>query len=140
MSNKNAIPVLLIATLVVASAFIQTGEALSECAKPCMPVCLNEKGATIPMCETACEDYCKQASGSDPSQGPVARLDSTMAMNHGAMTCHGDVAHRGCLGAAQLSGKDHPLGFFVADWHRDFVVNGKVESQIPDGHGTNLVA
>lgn len=74
MSNKNAIPVLLIATLVVASAFMQTGEALSECAKPCMPVCLNEKGATIPVCETACEEYCIQASGSDPSQGPVGKL------------------------------------------------------------------
>lgn len=32
------------------------------------------------------------------------------------------------------------LGFFVVDWHLDFVVNGNVESQIPVGHGTNLVA
>lgn len=37
--------------------------AVSECAKPCMPVCLKEEGATLPICEIACENYCKQISG-----------------------------------------------------------------------------
>ena len=71
MANKIAIPTLLIAMLVVV-AFAQTGEALTECAKQCMPVCLKEQGATIPVCETACEGYCKQAAaGSDTGGGNV---------------------------------------------------------------------
>ncbi|EXC32934.1 hypothetical protein L484_013049 [Morus notabilis] len=62
MASKITIPALLIATLVVAAAIVETGEALSECAKQCMPVCLKEQGATIPVCETACENYCQQSS------------------------------------------------------------------------------
>ncbi|KAF4381197.1 hypothetical protein F8388_012119 [Cannabis sativa] len=34
-----------------------------------MPVCLAERGATIPMCEIACEDYCRQISGRDSNFG-----------------------------------------------------------------------
>ncbi|GMN51051.1 hypothetical protein TIFTF001_020210 [Ficus carica] len=70
MPNKNTISTLLIMTLLVAAAFVQKGKALSDCAKECMPVCLKEKGATIPVCETACENFCSQAtSGAGPNQG-----------------------------------------------------------------------
>ncbi|PRQ58776.1 hypothetical protein RchiOBHm_Chr1g0362981 [Rosa chinensis] len=39
-------------------------EAVSDCAEPCMPVCLKEEGATLHVCEIACENYCQQISGS----------------------------------------------------------------------------
>ncbi|KAM1819434.1 hypothetical protein ACFX15_001020 [Malus domestica] len=66
MANKtNKIPAIVICVLVVmvCSCIMKGSEALSDCAKPCMPVCMKEEGASIPICEIACENYCKQVSG-----------------------------------------------------------------------------
>ncbi|PON67987.1 Thionin [Trema orientale] len=73
MANRNIkIPAVLIMSVLFIGAFFQTGEALTPCAKECMPVCLKEDGATIPVCETACESYCKQAaSGSGQGGGGI---------------------------------------------------------------------
>ncbi|KMT08014.1 hypothetical protein BVRB_6g144230 [Beta vulgaris subsp. vulgaris] len=38
-------------------------EAISDCAKDCMPNCLRVEGASIPSCETSCEGYCDQKDG-----------------------------------------------------------------------------
>ncbi|KAF4371079.1 hypothetical protein G4B88_020523 [Cannabis sativa] len=65
--NIRALSMMLVVLLV--GAFFQTGEALSDCGKGCMPVCLAERGATIPMCEIACEDYCRQISAEDSNFG-----------------------------------------------------------------------
>ncbi|KAF7811817.1 protein NCA1-like [Senna tora] len=44
--------------------WVGQGEALpTDCGKKCMPVCMNEKGATISVCESACEKYCQQIVG-----------------------------------------------------------------------------
>ena len=63
--KTNKIPAIVICVLVamVCSYSMKGSEALSDCAKPCMPVCLKEEGANIPICEIACENYCKQVSG-----------------------------------------------------------------------------
>lgn len=61
MSKKTVAAILM--TAVVLLAFAATpGEALSECGKHCMPVCLKE-GATISACSKACEEYCRQVDG-----------------------------------------------------------------------------
>ncbi|KAK2968171.1 hypothetical protein RJ640_018264 [Escallonia rubra] len=39
------------------------GEALSNCAKDCMPTCMKVNGATIDACGIACEQYCQHISG-----------------------------------------------------------------------------
>jgi len=59
MPSKKTIAGLLIC-LVIAMASVKKAETLSDCAKQCMPVCLNEKGATIDVCSEACEKYCVQ--------------------------------------------------------------------------------
>ena len=62
------------------------------------------------------------------------------------MTGRGDIAYGGSL-EAQLRDKDYPLGRFlttlglsVMDWHGDLAVGYNVQSQIPVGRYTNLVA
>ncbi|KAL7002574.1 hypothetical protein U1Q18_003726 [Sarracenia purpurea var. burkii] len=64
----------------------------------------------------------------------------------GALTCRGDVAYGGSL-EATLRDKDHPLGrslstfgLSVMDWHGDLAIGGNLQSQIPIGRFTNLVA
>ncbi|MED6219545.1 hypothetical protein PIB30_036705 [Stylosanthes scabra] len=64
----------------------------------------------------------------------------------GAMAGRGDVAYGGSL-EAQLRDKDYPLGrslstlgLSVMDWHGDLAVGCNVQSQIPVGRHTNLVA
>lgn len=64
----------------------------------------------------------------------------------GAMTGRDDVAYGGSL-EAQLRDKNHPLGrslstlgLSVMDWHGDLAVGCNLQSQIPIGRYTNLVA
>ena len=62
------------------------------------------------------------------------------------MAGHDDVAYGGSL-EAQLRDKNHPLGrtlstlvISVMDWHGDLAVGCNLQSQIPIGRYTNLVA
>ncbi|GFS29660.1 multimeric translocon complex in the outer envelope membrane 132 [Actinidia rufa] len=62
------------------------------------------------------------------------------------MTGRSDVAYGGIL-EATLRDKDHPLGrslstfgLSVMDWHGDLAIGGNLQSQIPIGWHTNLVA
>ncbi|XP_019098696.1 PREDICTED: translocase of chloroplast 120, chloroplastic-like, partial [Camelina sativa] len=69
-----------------------------------------------------------------------------MVMSGGAMTSRGDVAYGGSL-EAQLRDKDYPLGRFlttlglsVMDWHGDLAIGGNIQSQVPIGRSSNLIA
>ncbi|KAF5752024.1 translocase of chloroplast [Tripterygium wilfordii] len=69
-----------------------------------------------------------------------------IVMTGGAMTGRGDVAYGGSL-EAQLRDKDYPLGrslstlgLSVMDWHGDQAVRCNIQSQIPVGRSTNLIA
>ncbi|KAF8094174.1 hypothetical protein N665_0368s0013 [Sinapis alba] len=69
-----------------------------------------------------------------------------MVMCGGAMTSRGDVAYGGSL-EAQLRDKDYPLGRFlstlglsVMDWHGDLAIGGNIQSQVPIGRSSNLIA
>ncbi|GLU02761.1 hypothetical protein SLE2022_199990 [Rubroshorea leprosula] len=75
---------------------------------------------------------------------PNKRLQ--VVMTGGAMTSWGDVAYGGSL-EAQLRDKDHPLGrslstlgLSVMDWHGDLALGCNIQSQIPVGRSTNLIA
>lgn len=64
----------------------------------------------------------------------------------GAMTGRGDVAYGGSF-EATLRDKDHPLGrslstlgLSVMDWHGDLAIGGNIQSQIPVGRSSNLIA
>ncbi|KAF5742548.1 hypothetical protein HS088_TW09G00598 [Tripterygium wilfordii] len=54
---------LVIAFVVLVSLYANEGEAVSDCAKQCMPTCMREDGATLHACDPACEKYCEQISG-----------------------------------------------------------------------------
>ncbi|KAI3407245.1 AIG1-type G domain-containing protein [Psidium guajava] len=67
-------------------------------------------------------------------------------MTGGAITSRGDVAYGGSLDAT-LRDKDYPLGrslftlgLSVMDWHGDLAVGGNIQSQLPIGRSTNLIA
>ncbi|KAJ9132720.1 hypothetical protein P3X46_033557 [Hevea brasiliensis] len=69
-----------------------------------------------------------------------------MVLSGGAMTGRGDVAYGGSL-EAQLRDKDYPLGrslstlgLSVMDWHGDLAVGCNIQSQVPIGRSTNLIA
>ncbi|CAN0878826.1 Translocase of chloroplast 132, chloroplastic [Linum grandiflorum] len=69
-----------------------------------------------------------------------------MVVSGGAMAGRGDVAYGGSL-EAQLRDKDYPLGrslstlgLSVMDWHGDLAIGCNVQSQIPVGRSTNLIA
>ncbi|RYR73558.1 hypothetical protein Ahy_A02g007947 [Arachis hypogaea] len=55
--------VAMLICMVLAIVCFNYAETLSDCAKQCMPVCLQERGATIEVCGLACEKYCDQISG-----------------------------------------------------------------------------
>ncbi|GFZ05854.1 hypothetical protein Acr_18g0000240 [Actinidia rufa] len=57
MAAKKFAARLLITALVVLVLVTHT-EALSDCAKNCMPTCLKVDGASMSQCEQACEQYC----------------------------------------------------------------------------------
>ncbi|XP_027353884.1 translocase of chloroplast 120, chloroplastic [Abrus precatorius] len=76
----------------------------------------------------------------------VANKRFKLVISGGAMAGRGDIAYGGSL-EAQLRDKDYPLGRFlstlgisVMDWHGDLAVGCNVQSQIPVGRFTNLVA
>ncbi|XP_044508628.1 translocase of chloroplast 120, chloroplastic-like [Mangifera indica] len=69
-----------------------------------------------------------------------------VVMSGGAMTSRGDVAYGGSL-EAHLRDKDYPLGrslstlgLSVMDWHGDLAIGCNVQSQVPIGRSTNMVA
>ncbi|KAL5706480.1 hypothetical protein ACHQM5_024640 [Ranunculus cassubicifolius] len=69
-----------------------------------------------------------------------------LVLTGGAMTGRGDVAYGGSL-EATLRDKDYPLGrmlstlgFSVMDWHGDLAIGCNVQSQIPIGRSSNLIA
>ncbi|CAI0445170.1 unnamed protein product [Linum tenue] len=69
-----------------------------------------------------------------------------MVMSGGAMAGRSDVAYGGSL-EAQVRDKDYPLGrslstlgISVMDWHGDLAVGCNLQSQIPVGRSTNLIA
>ncbi|XP_009340247.2 translocase of chloroplast 120, chloroplastic [Pyrus x bretschneideri] len=76
----------------------------------------------------------------------IANKRFQLIMTGGAMTARGDVAYGGSL-EAQLRDKDHPLGrslstlgLSVMDWHGDLAIGCNIQSQIPVGRHTNLIA
>uniref|UniRef100_M4E073 AIG1-type G domain-containing protein n=1 Tax=Brassica campestris TaxID=3711 RepID=M4E073_BRACM len=76
----------------------------------------------------------------------IANKRFRMVMCGGAMTSRGDVAYGGSL-EAQLRDKDYPLGRFlstlglsVMDWHGDLAIGGNIQSQVPIGRSSNLIA
>ncbi|XP_068323037.1 translocase of chloroplast 120, chloroplastic-like [Pyrus communis] len=76
----------------------------------------------------------------------VANKRFQLVMTGGAMTARGDVAYGGSL-EAQLRDKDHPLGrslstlgLSLMDWHGDLAIGCNIQSQIPVGRHTNLIA
>jgi len=76
----------------------------------------------------------------------VASKRFKVVISGGAMAGRNDIAYGGSL-EAQLRDKDYPLGRFlstlglsVMDWHGDLAVGCNVQSQIPVGRHTNLVA
>ncbi|XP_054777640.1 translocase of chloroplast 120, chloroplastic-like [Prosopis cineraria] len=76
----------------------------------------------------------------------VANKRFKVVLTGGAMTSRGDVAYGGSL-EAQLRDKDYPLGrslstlgLSIMDWHGDLAVGCNVQSQIPVGRHTNVIA
>ncbi|KAI9123880.1 hypothetical protein K1719_005180 [Acacia pycnantha] len=76
----------------------------------------------------------------------VANKRCKVVLTGGAMTSRGDVAYGGSL-EAQLRDKDYPLGrslstlgLSVMDWHGDLAVGCNIQSQIPVGRHTNVIA
>lgn len=76
----------------------------------------------------------------------IASKRLKVVISGGAMAGRSDIAYGGSL-EAQLRDKDYPLGRFlttvglsVMDWHGDLAIGCNVQSQIPVGRHTNLVA
>ncbi|KAL5561155.1 hypothetical protein UlMin_030902 [Ulmus minor] len=76
----------------------------------------------------------------------IANKRFRLVVTGGAMTGRGDVAYGGSL-EAQLRDKDYPLGrslstlgLSVMDWHGDLAIGCNVQSQLPVGRHTNLIA
>ncbi|KAA8539297.1 hypothetical protein F0562_025989 [Nyssa sinensis] len=62
MAAKKFIATLLMTAMVI-MACAEIGEAISDCAKDCMPTCMKVDGASISACEEGCENYCNQIGG-----------------------------------------------------------------------------
>ncbi|XP_057518003.1 translocase of chloroplast 120, chloroplastic [Amaranthus tricolor] len=69
-----------------------------------------------------------------------------MVMSGGAMAGRGDIAYGGSL-EATFRDKDYPIGRFLStlglsimDWHGELALGCNIQSQIPMGRSTNLVA
>ncbi|KAK8488019.1 hypothetical protein V6N11_021074 [Hibiscus sabdariffa] len=76
----------------------------------------------------------------------IANKQFQVVMTGGAMTGRGDLAYGGSL-EAQLRDKDYPLGrslstlgLSIMDWHGDLAVGCNIQSQVPIGRSTNLIA
>ncbi|XWS67761.1 hypothetical protein CRYUN_Cryun04dG0033100 [Craigia yunnanensis] len=76
----------------------------------------------------------------------IANKRFQVVMTGGAMTGRGDIAYGGSL-EAQLTDKDYPLGrslstlgLSVMDWHGDLAIGCNIQSQVPVGRSTNLIA
>ncbi|XP_022763076.1 translocase of chloroplast 120, chloroplastic-like [Durio zibethinus] len=76
----------------------------------------------------------------------IANKRLQVVMTGGAMTGRGDLAYGGSL-EAQLRDKDYPLGrslstlgLSVMDWHGDLAIGCNIQSQVPVGRSTNLIA
>lgn len=76
----------------------------------------------------------------------IANKRFRLVMTGGAMTARGDVAYGGSL-EVQLRDKDYPLGrslstlgLSVMDWHGDLAIGLNIQSQIPVGRSSNLIA
>ncbi|XP_007041900.2 PREDICTED: translocase of chloroplast 120, chloroplastic [Theobroma cacao] len=76
----------------------------------------------------------------------IANKRFQVVMTGGAMTGRGDLAYGGSL-EAQLRDKDYPLGrslstlgLSVMDWHGDLAIGCNIQSQVPVGRSTNLIA
>jgi Toc86/159 family protein import component len=76
----------------------------------------------------------------------IANKRFQMVMSGGAMTGRGDVAYGGSL-EAQLRDEDYPLGrslstlgLSVVDWHGVLAIGCNIQSQVPIGRSTNLIA
>ncbi|GAB4853198.1 hypothetical protein Ancab_017385 [Ancistrocladus abbreviatus] len=76
----------------------------------------------------------------------IANKQFRLVASGGVMTGRGDVAYGGSL-EATLRDKNHPLGrslsslgLSVMDWHGDLALGCNIQSQIPVGRFTNLIA
>ncbi|KAE8709248.1 TOC120 protein [Hibiscus syriacus] len=76
----------------------------------------------------------------------IANKQFQVVMTGGAMTGRGDLAYGGSL-EAQLRDKDYPLGrslstlgLSIMDWHGDLAIGCNIQSQVPIGRSTNLIA
>lgn len=76
----------------------------------------------------------------------IINKQSRVVISGGAMTGRGDVAYGGSL-EATFRDKEYPVGRFlstlglsVMDWHGELALGCNVQSQIPIGRSTNLIA
>ncbi|KAH7518452.1 hypothetical protein FEM48_Zijuj09G0173100 [Ziziphus jujuba var. spinosa] len=76
----------------------------------------------------------------------IANKRFQLVVTGGAMTGRGDIACGGSL-EAQLRDKDYPLGrslstlgLSIMDWHGDLAIGCNIQSQIPVGRYSNLIA
>ncbi|KAB1997614.1 hypothetical protein ES319_D12G035900v1 [Gossypium barbadense] len=76
----------------------------------------------------------------------IANKQFQVVMTGGVMTGRGDLAYGGSL-EAQLRDKDYPLGrslstlgLSIMDWHGDLAIGCNIQSQVPVGRSTNLIA
>lgn len=76
----------------------------------------------------------------------IANKRFRLVVTGGAMTGRGDIACGGSL-EAQLRDKDYPLGrslstlgLSIMDWHGDLAIGCNIQSQIPVGRYSNLIA
>ncbi|CAM8926595.1 unnamed protein product [Rhodiola kirilowii] len=76
----------------------------------------------------------------------IATKRFRMVLTGGAMTNRGDIAYGGSL-EATLRDKDHPigrslstLGLSIMDWHGDLAIGCNLQSQIPMGRYSNIIA
>ncbi|XP_057966594.1 translocase of chloroplast 120, chloroplastic-like [Malania oleifera] len=76
----------------------------------------------------------------------VVNKSFQLVVTGGAMAGRGDVAYGGSL-EATLRDKDYPLGrslstlgLSIMDWHGDLAIGCNIQSQIPIGRSTNMIA
>ncbi|KAF8006372.1 hypothetical protein BT93_K0617 [Corymbia citriodora subsp. variegata] len=66
MNKKTVVAILMMVAVLMAFAATSC-EATEDCTKACMPVCLKTEGASVPACNRACAEYCRQVDRAQES-------------------------------------------------------------------------